>query len=145
MSEAPYKLSEGLWLEKAGLLIPWFSSLGEINGLGGSRLPEKGKASQLFWDNESVLSGLAVAIQAFPRGAGTFHLTRRGTTFSSAQEEYPATLSELTKRFGQPHETKTENSYPVNRWRWEDICLTLTMGERFMDYVALSVSKGVTK
>ena len=143
---APYRLSEGLYLEKSGVLLPWFQSLHQITKIGGKPLPMKGKVTQLFWESESVLEGLEVDIQAMSYGSGLFNLTHKGeTSFKSAQDEYESTLAELKSRFGEPHESGAEGAYPWVRWRWEDVCLSLVIGERFVDYVAMSVSKAVVK
>jgi hypothetical protein len=79
-------------------------------------------------------------------GSGIYHLTYKGgVSFSSAQEEYSFLLSALRERFGEPHASGSTEGYPWVRWRWGDVCLNLTIGERFMDYAALSVSKGVIR
>lgn len=145
MLGAPYNLSKGLCLEKSGTLLPWFQSLHQITKLGGKPLPEKGKVTQLFWEEETVLGGLHVSVLAMPHGSGIFYLTPKDRDFSSAQEEFSFLLSTLSSRLGNAHEPGETDSYPWVRWRWNGICLNLAIGERFVDYVALSVSNGVIK
>lgn len=144
MTNAPYRLSEGLLLEESGNLLPWFRSLQQITNKGGNPLPEKGKRSQLFWEAEKVFGGLNVSIQAMERGSGIFFLDlRHGRKFECAKEEYEADLEILKGKFGEPTDAGDDEGYPWARWRWGDVCLNLALAERFMDYVALSVSKGV--
>lgn len=145
MSGAPYNLSDGLRLEKAGVLLPWFGSLHQITKLGGKPLPEKGKVTQLFWEDEAVLGGLHVSVLAMSQGSGIFFLTPKGRDFASAQEEFSSIISILSDRLGDSHESGETDGYPWARWRWNDVCLNLAIGERFVDYVALSVSNGVIK
>ena len=119
-------------------------SLHQITKLGGKPLPKKGKVTQLFWDSETVLGGLQVAVQAMAYGTGIFYLTsKKDRSFNSAQEEYASVLVELLDRFGKPHKCGETDGYPWVRWHWGDVCLNLAIGERFVDYVVFSVSKGV--
>lgn len=143
MVDAPYNLSQGLSLEKSGALLPWFQSLHQITKLGGKPLPEKGQVTQLFWEDESVLGGLNASVLAMPKGSGIFFLTQKKRDFSSAQEEFSALSTILKDRLGAAHESGETEDYPWLRWRWSDVCLNLVIGERFVDYVALSVSNGV--
>ena len=145
MDEPPYRLSEGLVLEDSGSLLPWFSSLEQITGKGGKPLPEKGKRTRLFWEAEAVFGGMKVSIQAMERGLGIFFLDlKSGEKFESARLEYEAVLQILKAKFGDPVEKGDDDyGYPWVRWRWGEVCLNLALAERFMDYVALSVSKRV--
>jgi len=145
MSYAPYRLSEGLVLEESENLLPWFRSLEEITRKGGKPHPEKGKRTQLYWEAETVFGGIKVSIQAMERGLGIFFLDlKNGQQFESAEHEYDAVLQMLKAKFGDPTEVgNDEYGYPWARWRWGEICLSLALAERFMDYVALSVSNGV--
>ena len=107
-------------------------------------MPPKGKATQLFWDSETVFGGLHMAVQAMAYGSGIFYLTRKkDRSFNSAQEEYASVLVELKDRFGKSHKSGETDGYPWARWHWGDVCLNIAIGERFVDYVVLSVSKGV--
>ena len=145
MLDAPYNLTNGLCLEQSGALLPWFQSLHQITKLGGKPSPGKGRVTQLFWEQETVLGGLQVSILAMSRGSGIFFLTPIDRFFPSAQEEFSSLLLTLNNRLGEPHESGETEGYPWVRWRWGDICLNLAIGERFVDYMALSVSKGVIK
>lgn len=147
MADLPFHVSDGLFLEQSGILLPWFKRLHEITKKGGKPLPEKGRTTQLFWASESVFGGLQVSVQALPYGSGLFHLTQTSKTdFTSAQHEFSVLLTQLSNRFGEPHESDdSEQQYPISRWRWGDICLSLLVAERFLDYAALSLSKGVIR
>jgi len=145
MNYAPYRLSEGLVLEESGSLLPWFRSLEQLAGKGGKPLPEKGKHTQLFWETDAVFGGMNVSVQAMERGLGIFFLDlKNGEKFESAKLEYEAVLQILKAKFGEPAEAGSDDyGYPWVRWRWGEVCVNLALAERFMDYVALSVSNGV--
>jgi hypothetical protein len=146
MDNIPYQLSEGLFLEASGKLLPWFKSLHQITKKGGKPLPEKGKTSQLFWKNDVVFDSLEVSVSAVQQGEGMFFLNiQHGKEFESVQSEYEFILGVLTKKFGGSTETGNNDGYPFSRWLWGDIRLNLTIAERFMEYIALSISKGVIK
>lgn len=72
MESVPYKLSEGKYLENSGKVLPWFESFHQITKMGGKPLPEKGKTSQLFWEQETIFDDLVVSIQAMQQGNGIF-------------------------------------------------------------------------
>ena len=146
MKNIPYQLSEGLFLEASGKLLPWFKSLHQITKKGGKPLPEKGKTSQLFWKNDVVFDGLEVSVRAIQRDEGMFFIDiLHGKEFDAVQKEYEFVLSVLVEKFGGFTETGTNDGHPFSRWRWGNICLNLTIGERFMDYIALSISNGAIK
>jgi hypothetical protein len=144
MQDVPYQLEEGLFLENSEILLPWFRSLNQISKRGGKPLPEKGKTTQLFWESENVFGGICASILAMEKGCGIFFLSPKNLgSFNSAQEEYKALSAALNKRFGEPHKLGEDEGYPWQRWVWGEVCVNLAIGERFMDYVALSVSKRV--
>lgn len=146
MESVPYKLSEGLYLEGSGQVLPWFKSLHQITIMGGKPLPEKGKTSQLFWEQETIFDDLVVSIQAMQQGNGIFFLQPKNQVQAdSAQIEYDQVKSALLSKFGSPTEVGENDGYPFTRWSWGNICMSLTIAERFMDYVSLSVSNGVIK
>lgn len=98
----------------------------------------------MYWGAESVFGGINVSIQAIEQGLGIFFLElEHSRKFESAKEEYEADLDILKEKFGNPADVGEDNGYPWARWKWGDVCLNLALAERFMDYVALSVSKGV--
>ena len=91
-----------------------------------------------------MFGGVNASIQAMERGSGIFFLDlKHGRKFESAKKEYEAALEVLKGRFGEPTEVGEDEGYPWVRWKWGDVCMNLALAERFMDYVALSVSKGV--
>jgi len=146
MKPVPYKLSEGLYLESSGKILPWYKSLHQITKMGGKPLPEKGKTNQLFWKQETIFGGMNVSIQAMQQGNGIFFLSPKNKdNADSAETEYEQVKHELVSKFGAPDEAVEKDGYPYTRWFWGDVCLSLTIAERFMDYVALSVSNGVIK
>ena len=146
MESVPYKLSEGLYLEGSGKVLPWFKSLHQITKMGGKPLPEKGKTNQLFWEQETVFDDLVVSIQAMQQGNGIFFLHPKiQVQADSARKEYEQVKGTLLSKFGSPTEVGENDGYPYARWFWGNICVSLTIAERFMDYVSLSVSNGVMK
>ena len=146
MDNIPYQLSEGLFLEASGKLLPWFKSLHQITKKGGKPLPKKGKASQLFWEKDVIFDGLEVSVRAMQRGEGMFFLDiQHKKEFETVQKEYEFIYGVLAKKFGSSSETGIYDDYPFSRWRWGDICLNLTIGERFIEYIALSISNGAIK
>jgi len=144
MQNVPYQLENGLFLEEAGVLLPWFKSLNQITKRGGKPLPIKGKTTQLYWESEKVFGGLNVAVQAMERGSGMFFLNLKSDLlFSSAKEEYFAISIILEKLFGHPHSEGITEGYPWKRWFYGNVCVSLALAERYVDYVAFSVSKDV--
>lgn len=145
MNYVPYRLSEGLVLEKTGKLLPWFRSLAEITRKGGRPYPEKGKRTKLCWEDEIVFGDIKANIEAMEFGLGVFAINiKNEQKFESVKKEYDAILHLLIDKFGTPTELgKNEYGYPWVRWRWGHICLGLAIAERFVDYVYLSVSNKV--
>ncbi len=107
-------------------------------------MPTKGRTSQLFWESETVLGGLRVSVQAMQRGSsGIFFLDiKHPKKFGSAKEEYEYDVGLLKEKFGEPTKTGSSEGYPWVRWKWDGITLNLGVADRFMEYVAFSLSKG---
>lgn len=147
MNSVPYGLSKGLLLEESGELLPWFNSLHQITKKGGKPLPAKGRTSQLFWESETVFGGLRVSVQAIQRGSsGIFFLDiKHSKIFESAKDEYEYDVGLLKEKFGEPVDTGSSDGYPWVRWKWDGVTLNLGVAERFVDYVALSISKGAVE
>ena len=146
MQDSITSLAEGLYLENSKVLIPWFKNLNEIAGLGGEKIQKHEKFTQLFWPDEKVFGGLSVSVQAYNNKNGIFHLTYKPENeFKSAEVELSAIFEILKDRFGNPNVQGVEEEHPFYRWQAEKICINLTIAERFMYYVSLSVSNGVVK
>ena len=147
MQNIPYRLSEGLFLEDSGTLLPWFKSLHQITKKGGKPLVQNKRISKIHWECDSIFDGIESAIEAHESGNGIFFLSiKYDKEFDSVEKEYDCILSVLVKKFGDPYEIGVgDYNYPFSRWRWGDICLSLIIAERFVDYVALSVSNRVIK
>jgi hypothetical protein len=146
MGNPPYRLSEGLFLEDKGKLLPWYKSLHQLAKKGGKSSPNKSKVTQIAWDSESILGGLKVSIQAYQQGNGIFFIDLKHlTNYESVQKEYESTVETLKEKLGEPNESGFNFGYPWVRWRWGKICINITIAERFMDYVAFSISNDVIK
>lgn len=144
MNNPPYRLSEGLFLEGSGKLLPWYESLHQITKMGGKPFPEKGKATHLVWESDSIFGGLNVSIQANQQGKGIFFIDiKHENKHESVKKEYESAIQTLKEKLGEPNESGSNNGYPWVRWRWGKICINITIAERFMDYVAFSISNNV--
>jgi hypothetical protein len=142
--DAPFRLSEGLVLERSGVLLPWDAEDDDLRRLG-SPLPG---GPWLVWRYESVLGGLVADIRVFlslPR-PHTFFLDPNFASLPvSAREVYPDMVSELEERFGPPHASTVDEqlwepeNYPWIRWLWKDVTLSLRIQERFGESIALCV------
>jgi hypothetical protein len=139
MTNIPFQLSEGLFLHKSQKLIPWYESPSELSEI-------EGYAGQSCWENEIVFEDLKVSVQAMEAGNGMFFLIVTGKNKAkSVLQEYEQLLAKLTGKFGEPSEDGYDDGSPYSRWRWGSICLNITIGEHFSEYVALSVSNGVIR
>ena len=144
--DAPFRLLEGLLLERSGVLLPWDAEADVLRGIG-SPLPRE---PYLVWRDESVFGGLAVNISlhlAVP-GPHTFFLDRIWTMVpDSARAVYPLMVSELEARFGPPHASEVDEQlsepedYPWVQWRWQDVRLSLGIQERFGESMAFSIRR----
>lgn len=145
MEDLPYRLNEGLQLEQSDQVVPWFKSLNQITKRGGKPSPEKGKTQMLVWPSETVFSDIPVYVKAMPRYSGMFFLTiNHETKFGNAKEEYKYTVNIFTNKLGQPSEAGVEPhyNYPWCQWSWGTISLMVSIQERFVDYVSISLTNG---
>ncbi len=80
------------------------------------------------------------------RGLGIFYLDIiQDKEFTSAQEEYNSTLITLIEKLGKPTSTGTTKGHPWSRWHWGEIYVSITIAERLVDYVSLTISNAVVK
>ena len=146
MNKIPYHLSEGLFLETSGKLLPWYKSLHQLAKKGGKPRHSNGRTSALYWDNEIIFGGLNASIKAMESGEGLFFiqlkLDKKFESSKTVRPEYDYILDTLIQRFGATSETGVNDiKKPFSYWMWGNICLSLQIGDRFVEYVALSVRK----
>jgi len=139
---APYRLDSGIHLERSQLLLPWGTSVESLCSIGSPEVYRHPSATNVSWKDELVLGGLPVQIDAMSAsGPNVFYL--RGRSAHSAQSEYTDLLANLSSRLGEPHSSIIDSGYPWTKWVWGDIRVSLRIAERFTEYVALMVSRGL--
>jgi hypothetical protein len=139
----PFGLSDGLRLEKAGLHLGWDLSIEELSRIGDPVINRHESAVSLRWENETVFSGLPISVTATSTaGPNAFYLDGADGS-DSAQAEYGRMIHELTSRLGIPTESTIDAGYPWAKWMWDEVVVSLRIGERFTEYVSLMVAKGI--
>jgi hypothetical protein len=143
--ETPFDLRFGLRLERAGALLPWGSSIQSLCAIAGPEIYRHPSTTYLRWKDERVFGGLSVHVDltgaAWP-GASYLHRT---STADSAQAEYDELLFDLSSRLGAAHSSVIDEWYPWTRWVWADVVVSLRIAQRFVEYVAFMVSKGIVR
>lgn|SRR5690606_14408877 len=138
----PFDLDSGLHLERSKVLLPWTTSIDRLCGIGSPEIYRHSSATNLSWRDELVLGGLSAQVSAMSAaGPNVFYLSIGSA--KSARSEYTKLLGELSLRLGAPHVTTVDCGYPWTEWAWGDVRVSLRIAERFTEYVALMVSKGV--
>jgi hypothetical protein len=139
----PFGLSDGLRLEKAGLRLGWDLSIEELSRIGDPVINRHKSAVSLRWENETVFGGLPVSVTATSAaGPNAFYLVGADGG-DSAQAEYDQMIHELTSRLGIPTKSTIDEGYPWVNWIWDEVVVSLRIGERFTEYVSLMVAKGI--
>ena len=145
MTVTPFHLDEGLFLERRQVLLPWSKNVEALALVGQPEQNQSHKEIHLSWKQETVLGGLAADIW-FRSGRQLFNIEATiGSNSISARDEYATILAHLTSQISPPHistfnEDVFGNTYPRSVWDFGPVKISLVVGERFMEYVALTVS-----
>jgi hypothetical protein len=140
----PYNLSDGLMLESPQILLPWGSNTGPLERIGTPHAEVHDGLIYLTWNRTSVFDGIPVAVKYQSNLKDYFWLELNQETYphSLAEASYSHALSELTDRLGMPHSSKIKSDgYPWTEWHYDDVCVSLMVCERFVEYLSFHVSK----
>jgi hypothetical protein len=150
--DAPYRLQEGLFLEKRGTLLEWNASQVELEKTADKKKNAHWDGSaDLSWYNEKVLGGLPVHVQRCARDTKGFDLFLAEPPFfekaiDGAFVYYHYLLPILIERLGQPEfESRTPDfrGYASPSWIFGEITVFLIIFDRFGPNFSFSASKGV--
>ena len=140
--EAPHQLVSGIHLERSRVVLPWGASVDLLSSIGSPEIHRHRSGTSLLWHGERVFGGLPVQV-SFASSAIPDSFYLQTSSGLSAHSEYAKLLADLSGRLGEPHLSVVDCGYPWTRWVWGDVCVSLRVGERFAEYVALIVSKGI--
>jgi hypothetical protein len=141
--QTPFNLAAGLNLERSGTLLPWDSTLEDLARLGTPEVYRHQSTTNICWKNEEVLGGLSAHVEVMGAAGPNAFYVRRTKMADSPQAEYDDLLIELKRRLGSAHSTVTDDGYPWSRWTWGNVTISVRIAERFTEYVALMVAKGL--
>jgi hypothetical protein len=140
--ELPYQLANGIHLERSNVVLPWGASVERLAGIGSPEVHRHKSGTTLLWHGEQVFGGLPVQVGLLP-GAGLDAFYLQTSSELSARLEYARLLVDLSGRLGSPHLSVVDDGYPWARWTWGDVRVSLRVAERFTEYVAFMVSRGI--
>jgi hypothetical protein len=142
----PYRLKEGIFLEKENTLLPWNASIETLEHTAHPNCTENHRVKSLSWKNDTIFDGLQADIFCQSDYKSEFSIKMRDE-LQSANDTYQFILAEMTKRLGAPH-TSTLNKelfgreYPRSQWRYGPVHVSIAIGERFMEFVSFIVYRG---
>jgi hypothetical protein len=145
--EAPFRLSEGLFLERSGVLLPWDAELRDLRGMGAPR----SAGPYLLWEGERFLGGLAGSVSVHMGVPDPLVFFLQCVPPGPARDVYPDMRSTLEERFGSPHSAEVDEQlwapegYPWVQWCWGDVGLSLRIQERFGEALVVCVGTQRTR
>ncbi|MBS0470695.1 MAG: hypothetical protein JSR60_06460 [Proteobacteria bacterium] len=141
---APFGLRDGLLLERSGRRLLWTASLDDLKATASQIQDANPRSIGLKWTNEEVLGGWPAEISHRSHKPQTFFVrpVLEGN-LSTVEQAYGQMLKQLRHRIGRPHHANkaTLKNYPMAQWRFEQVMVSLTVGETFYQYTSLSVQR----
>ncbi len=154
MSNLPYKLSEGIFLENTGVLIPWNASLMDLKKIGKPKIQKDADSLTLYWQKEHLwLGGLTTyfnttffdskyALRLSNDKYTNHNLSLEFINFStpdagkSPRTEFERVKEHITNRLGQATaDYKDKNlGLPLVEWHIQGILIVFMVFERFGEY-----------
>jgi hypothetical protein len=142
----PFQLSRGLYLEKAKCLLPGDASRETLATLAGpmpADIPGPRRAD-FGWKDESIFDGFEVDIW-YEEASGRLRINPKNLDQSAPREAFIFYRDLLTPKLGEPRLAPYEDwgiEYPRAVWQFGNIEVSLTVGERFLEYLVMYVKRG---
>jgi len=154
MSNLPHRLSEGIFFEDTGILLPWKKSLKDLRKIGKPKIRKETDKVHLYWQEEHLwLDGLRsnfnttffdsnYAIDLAKNEHINQNLSMELINFStsdgakSPRQEFERVKTHMIGVFGQPTFYSDDYKFglPLAEWHIQEILLAFMVFERFGEY-----------
>lgn len=154
MPRLPHRLSEGIFFEDAGILLPWNASLKDLRKIGKPKIQKEADKVHLYWQEEHPwLDGLRAhfnttlhdskyAIGLAKSEHINQNLSMELINFSTSdgaklpRQEFERVKAHITGVFGQPTFYAEDYKYglPLAEWHVQEILIVFMVFERFGEY-----------
>jgi hypothetical protein len=154
MPNLPYRLSDGIFFEDTGILLPWNASLKDLRKIGKPKIRKEADKTHLYWQEEHLwLDGLRAYFNTtffdskYAIGlARSEHINQNLSmgliNFStsdgakSPRLEFERVKAHLMRTLGQPTFFAEDYKFglPLVEWHIQEILLVFMVFERFGEY-----------
>ena len=139
----PFRLAEGIYLEAAGVLLPWAALLKELAEKGNPEILEDNGAKSLIWRDEKCLCGLDAAVLTRLNRKGKMTEAELSTFLDGvdvdARENFLRVRTHLEKLLGPSHRETEAMGFPSCQWAFGRVSISLYLFDRFGEYCNLKV------
>lgn len=141
---SPYDLRAGVLFEHIDVMVPWRTTLSEIEKFGKPQIKwYSEQRTDAIWKNAKILGGIELELYAmFWQPLFGSRKFSELNSYIESMDKVVEIKNHLDRYFGIPHKTKGRNQFEFYyQWRIEGCVISVGQGDRFGPYYYFRIRK----